>query len=323
MAAGVFAGWGLLGIGGLRVDERGREGVTVVSGAVDELAGDGHVGLGSDGCDVVEDDRLPEARGFGEPDVPGDDGLEDFRPEIFARIGGDLPGEIEACVVHRQEDAVDGEVGVDAPLDHVDRAQELGESFEGVVLALEGDEDGVGGGEHVDRDEAERRGAVDEDEVVEIASRGDGLAHDELSVGVVDELDLGAGEVRSGGGDVEVLELHGVDGGVEERALADEGVVDGPLDRVPVDPDPAGRVSLGVAVDEEGPLFGDSEACCEVDGGSGLADTALLVCDCDDPGHVVPLRVSGVWLIGERLCRWDSARNIPEPVGCEPAICFT
>ena len=59
------------------------------------------------------------------------------------------------------------ELRVEVGLHQVDVAQELAQALEGVVLALDGDEHLVGRGQAVDRDQAERRRAVDED-VVEV-----------------------------------------------------------------------------------------------------------------------------------------------------------
>ena len=46
--------------------------------------------------------------------------------------------------------AIDGEVGIEVVADEVDRGQQLAEAFERVVLALERDQDRVGGGQGID-----------------------------------------------------------------------------------------------------------------------------------------------------------------------------
>src|SRR2546430_13734740 len=56
-------------------------------------------------------------------------------------------------VVHRQQHAVDRERGIEVPLHQFHGVQELREALEGVVLALDRNEDAVGGGEHVERSE--------------------------------------------------------------------------------------------------------------------------------------------------------------------------
>ena len=70
---------------------------------------------------------------------------------MVAGFCGNLPREVEASVVHGEDDTVNREALVDTALNEVDGVQELAESFEGKVLALEGDENGIGSGEHIDR----------------------------------------------------------------------------------------------------------------------------------------------------------------------------
>src|SRR5690606_7464689 len=104
-----------------------------------------------------------------------------------------------------------------SPLHEMDSIEELGESLEGVVLALHRYEQAVGSGEHVDGYESERRGAVDEYVVVLVLERLEGVADDFFALFAGDHLDLGACEVRCGGQDVEVGEedasLNGFAGG--------------------------------------------------------------------------------------------------------------
>jgi hypothetical protein len=255
--------------------------------AFQQLLRDAHVGLRADGQHVVQHDRLPEARGLREPDVPGHDGLEDLRAEVLACVGRDLLGEVEPVVVHREEHTVDGQSGVDAPLDQVDGVEELRDALERVVLALERDQQGVGGRHHVERDQAERRRAVDEHEVVVPEDRPQRVAHHAVAPLPVDELDLCPREVRRGRKDVEVAELHLAHSAFLDGGLADQDVVDGGLEAVLLEPDATRRVPLWVAVDEKGPLLGDGEAGGEVDGGRRLADAPFLVRDRDDAGHLV------------------------------------
>ena len=77
-------------------------------------------------------------------------------------------------------------------------------------------------------------------------------------------------------------ERRGVLGG----ELGGERVVDGgAFLGVPLSSDAAGQVALGVDVDEQHSLSAQGEGGGEVDGGGGLADSALLVRDGDDSSH--------------------------------------
>ena len=82
---------------------------------------------------------------------------------------------------------------VEVRLHQLDVAQQLAETLEGVVLALDRDEHLVGGGQAVDGEQAERRRAVDEDEVVVAAHGLERPPQLELPAERGHELDLGAG----------------------------------------------------------------------------------------------------------------------------------
>ena len=64
----------------------------------------------------------------------------------------------------------DLELGIEVGLHQVDVAEQLAETLEGVVLALDRNDHLAGGGQTVDGQQTERRRAVDQDEV-EIVAR--------------------------------------------------------------------------------------------------------------------------------------------------------
>src|SRR5688572_517303 len=102
---------------------------------------------------------------------------------------------------------------------------------------------------------------------------------------MLDELDLGAGEVGCGGGDVEVDELYPMDNHLTDRDLAQECVVDRVGHLLARDANATGGGPLRVTVEEERFLFSDGEARGEVDGGRRLAYPALLIGDGDYASH--------------------------------------
>ena len=106
--------------------------------------------------------------------------------------------------------------GIEAVADAAERGDEIGEPFEGEVLAVERNQHGIGGDERVEREEAERRRRVDEDVVEAIGAvveAVDDRPEAMLAVGERDELDLGTGEVAIGGDQ----------GQIANRRLEDEG----------------------------------------------------------------------------------------------------
>ena len=115
--------------------------------------------------------------------------------EVSAHLRGDIGGQLGPAVEHRQDDALDREVGVEVVADEIERGEQLGQSFQGVVLALERDEHGVGGGQGVDGQQPERRRAVDEDVVV-VGPRSSPSRRARPALAALDgrELDLGTGE---------------------------------------------------------------------------------------------------------------------------------
>src|SRR5690606_1032971 len=176
--------------------------------------------------------------------------------------------------------------------DAAQRRDEVGQSFERKIFAVQRDQHGVGRDERVQREQAERRRAVDEDTVEAIAQRLQERAQTRLAVRQRDELDFGAGQVALGGKCGGVVAR----GRWEERGRVGAGAGEGVGGRadgaaLTTEADAAGYVALWVGVDEEDPLVGEGQRGREVDGGGGLADAALLVRDGDDPGHArVPCR---------------------------------
>ena len=170
-------------------------------------------------------------------------------------------------------------------LDEVHGVEQLAQSLERVVLALEGYQQRVRGRQHVERDEPERRRAVDEDEVVLVADRLHRVSHPLLPLRRVDELYLGTRQIRRGGHDIQVLKLDSPQAGAPDVSRSDEDVVGRALEGATLDAGSTRRISLRIAVDQQGASLGDGEAGGEVYGGGGLPHPALLVGDRDDSGH--------------------------------------
>src|SRR3990170_5868076 len=129
----------------------------------DDLLGKVKVALGHPRPDIVQQHRLAVARRLGERHIAVNDGGVDFVAEIFAHFLRHLVGQVVPAVVHGEEHAFDGKVGVQVLLDELDGVHESRQAFEGIVLALHGNEHAVGSGQRVHGQEAERRRAVDED----------------------------------------------------------------------------------------------------------------------------------------------------------------
>ena len=88
---------------------------------------------------------------------------------------------------------------------------EIGEAFEREVLAVQRDQHAIGGDERVEREQAERRRRVDDDEVEFVAQRREQILQAALAIGDADQFDLGAGEIARRGNEREPIDRRGQD----------------------------------------------------------------------------------------------------------------
>ena len=115
---------------------------------------------------VVGHHRLPVARCLRDADAARDRRREHRVAEVVAHLCGHLLGQPGARVVHRQQDRRDVQLLVEVRAHQLDVAQQLAEPFQRVELALDRDQHFAAGDQRVDREQAERGRAVDEDVVV-------------------------------------------------------------------------------------------------------------------------------------------------------------
>ena len=87
----------------------------------------------------------------------------------------------------------------------LDRVEQRAQAFQRVVLALHRHDDRVGRGQRVERQQRQRRRAVDEDEVVVVAQRLQRALEPLLAAFLVHQLDLDRGQVDVARQQVEVL----------------------------------------------------------------------------------------------------------------------
>ena len=101
------------------------------------------------------------------PGVPVNERVEHKLPEVHPHLFDHLIGQAETGVVHGEENALDGQFGVESALHNFDRVEQLAQSFQGEVFALDGDDHTVRRRERIEV-MSPREGVVgtDEDEVV-------------------------------------------------------------------------------------------------------------------------------------------------------------
>ena len=184
----------------------------------------------------------------------------DFAAVGLPQQGGDLLGKVGAVVHHRQQYAVDLELGVDLPLHLVYGLEQLFQALGGQVLRLNGDYDPVGGGQGVDREHTQGWLAVNQDMGILSLERVQILPQDGLSAHGVHQADLHAGELDVGGHQVHTLRvvqdtLVGFDRLVHEDAAHRVREGKGQLVRLRV-AQADGQAGLGVSVHQQHLLSG-------------------------------------------------------------------
>lgn len=115
---------------------------------------------------VVDNDWLSVTWCFGEPDISGDDRIEDLCAEETAEVGCNLFRERGAVVEHCEQNSFNGQGRVDSTPKAHERIVKLGDPFHGVILALNRDEDRIAGSQRVDGQQIESWRTIDQYEVV-------------------------------------------------------------------------------------------------------------------------------------------------------------
>lgn len=222
------------------------------------------------------------------PDRMGNLGAEhlDFAAIGLPQQGGNLLGEVGAVVHHRQQYAVDLELGVDLPLHLVYDLEQLFQALGGQVLRLNGDYDPVGGGQGVDREHTQGWLAVNQDMGILSLERVQILPQDGLSAHGVHQGDLHAGELDVCGHQVNALRvvqdtLAGAQRLVHQDTAHRVGQGKGQLVRLGV-AQADGQAALRVPVDQQHFLSGLRQPNPQVRAGGCLANAAFLVGDGDD-----------------------------------------
>ena len=220
-----------------------------------------------------------------ETGVAVDEGIEDQLAEMHPDFFDHLVRQPEAGVVHGKQDALDAKAGIESALYDFDGVEQLAQSLEGEVFALNRDDHAVRCSEGIQGDEAQRRGAIDQNEVEFLAQRLQSLAHPLLSLSLANEFDFCTDQVDVGGQEPQVGVARFDDGGSGVR-LGNQTLVGARFDRFRIDPNARAAVGLRIRIHQEGPVFQSAEARSEVDGGGRLSDAAFLVCNGDDLAHV-------------------------------------
>src|SRR5258708_1385654 len=295
-------------------------------GISEDLLGQLSVSLGPVGVPGVLQDGASGRWALGEPDAVLDEKGEDLVPVCLLHQFQNLLAVQGARLVDGRQDSPDFELGVELLPDPLDAALQLLHPLHPEVLALQRDDDLVGSHQRVDGKQAQRRRAVDDDEVVEAVHRLQLVLEDLLTPHLVDHLDLGRGQLQVGGDEVDLHQLGPHDQVAGMDLVVHQQVVDGLVELVrPPYAHVDGQVRLRIEVDEENPLPQLRQAGAQVHACGGLADAAFLVGDGDGLRHrgmslsgiragAARTRVRGPW------SGTESSLRILRPVFVLPAL---
>ena len=256
---------------------------------VENLFGEFDIAFGPAGAGVIGQDRFAETGRFGQADAARDDGAEDLVRKNSRRSAATWRVRLvrSSYMVSRMPSICEGVV--EGFADPVDGIHELGDAFQGEELALDGDEDGIGGDEGVEGEEIEGGGAIDQDEVVVVADlrrgvRGGGIRGRSRSTSsrLAPTRFLSAGMRSRPSNSVGTMASS-------EVGIAEEDVVEAGLVGIFGDAEAAGGVALGVGVDDEDPNVVGCQGSGEIDGGGGFPDAALLVGNGEDSAQAFRL----------------------------------
>jgi hypothetical protein len=242
------------------------------------------IGLSPTGASIVKRYGLSVAGCLRQANVAWNhSGIEAFA-EVLAEGKGNLLCEIGSVVVHGEEDTLNAEVRIEGCANTFERGNELGDAFQGEVLSLHGDDEGVGGHQDIEGEEVECGRAVKDNQVEVILDGLEGMAEAKRAIRGASQLDIGAGKVLGAWKEPEQIDFGGqndLNGG----SVAHQDVIDGVSVVIPLNPDTGSSVGLRVAVGEKDFEPFKSEAGSEVDRRSGFADSALLIDNAEYSSH--------------------------------------
>src|SRR5882724_10953755 len=119
------------------------------------------------GLEIVQHDRLAVAWRLRKANVARNDGIEHLSGKVPVHLVANLERQTRSAVEHREHDPQNVEARVQLLSHEPDGfLEEMGQPFERVELTLERHEDPVGSHQSVDRQETQRRWAIDDDKVV-------------------------------------------------------------------------------------------------------------------------------------------------------------
>jgi len=120
-----------------------------------EFLGQRVVGFCAAAVRIVLENTFPKARRFAQPYGPRDDRLINLFAEVFTHFRDHLGAEIRSTIEHRHQDSAQLEFGVGAgSVNVIDEPNDLDQTFERKIFALDRGEEFVGSSKRVGHEDA-------------------------------------------------------------------------------------------------------------------------------------------------------------------------
>ena len=252
---------------------------------------------------IVQIDAFSCGTGFRCADGEGDLGFENA--DMLSVAGAELrryfSGKVGAAVHHGKQDAVNAQLWIDAALHTVDGLQQLRHPFCGQIMTLHGNDHAVCRRKGIEGHDVQRGGTIDEYIIVCLFRFFQILPQLLLPVDRAMECHFDTGKLDVGGKKVHALFMVKNRFSRSDRLLQNGFEQNGRqsvLEFVGLCPTECiGKVALAVGIDQKHLVSLPCKSDTEIDGGGRLADTALLIRECDDFCHRNKSSLSLLFLI--------------------------
>ncbi len=193
-------------------------------------------------------DRLTGDAGFGESDGAVDHRVVDDIAEHLDDSRHHLTSVQSPGVEHRDDDTGQLELGIETIVHLFDGVVEECQAAQAEVLAFHRNDDRIGAGQCIHREQAKRRLAVDEHVVVPIENRVQHASQGLLTSDLGDQLDLGGRKVDVAGQQVEAVDPSSHQHIVDGHTRFDQKVMDGQFQVVMLDAQSSRQRALGIEI---------------------------------------------------------------------------
>ena len=168
-----------------------------------------------------------------EPHVPRDHGAVHLPGKKSLQLLGHLNGQVGSTVEHGQQHALERQLRVHVFLDHAHGRHQLAQSLERVILALERNQKAVRCAQAVERQQAERRRAVDEHIIVFVLDLVEHELEPRLAVIHCDQIELCTRKIDVCADDIDPFGLD--DTRFRIRVLGYDQIIDRCFERTRID----------------------------------------------------------------------------------------